>query len=74
MLQPDKKLERSQLVTIARAIRTALSYDSREVRIHRLKHSRYIDVQFLMKELEGIGIVTDCSVGDQAFQFKDEVP
>lgn len=61
----------SQLLTIGRAIRVALGYDSREVKIYRMRHSRYVDVQLLMKQLESIGVVSRESVGDTMGQFKD---
>lgn len=46
----------------ARALRIALGYESREVRIGELKQSRYLDVRKLMQRLEAHGVVEPHSI------------
>lgn len=60
----------SEKVTVARALRSALGYDSREVRIHRLRHNKAIDVILLLRELEDLGLVSRTSMGESIGQFK----
>ena len=59
-------IERHELVTIARALREALSYEgSREVKIDKLRRSPYIDVRALMMRLDAIKLVGEHSIFDR---------
>lgn len=54
----------ADLVTIARALRIMASYDSREMRIHALKTSKFIDVRGLAMRLEAAGHLKENSIDD----------
>ena len=54
----------SELRTVARLLREALAYESREVRIGRIVNSPYLDVQMLAKRLQTEGYLNDHQVHD----------
>ena len=45
-------MKSSELITVARMLRIALGYESREVRIGALLNSPYLDVRMMAKQLE----------------------
>lgn len=57
----------SEELAIARLLREALGYESREVRIAKLKNSPYIDVRMIVSNLERRGLLSEHSVKDTVF-------
>ena len=62
-----------ELQTIARLLRIAMGYESREIRIGAIMNSRYLDVTALGHRLEKAGLMTETSVKDQ-FTFGSYTP
>lgn len=50
-------MKSSELITVARMLRIALGYESREVRIGALLNSPYLDVRMMAKQLEAEGFL-----------------
>lgn len=66
-------ITRAELQTITRMLRTAMGYESREVRIGNLLNSRYLDVRAIAQRMEAEGLLTPTSVKDQ-FTFGSYTP
>lgn len=57
-------LSAPEVVAIARLLRIALGYESREVRIGMIKASKFLDVRGLAMRLEAAGHLKENSVDD----------
>lgn len=51
-------------LAIARMLRVALGYESREVKIGNLKNSPFLDVRQIMARLDARGLIGEASVKD----------
>lgn len=54
----------NELKTVARLLRVALGYESREVRIGEMLASPYLDVRMLAQRLRDEGFMTESSVSE----------
>lgn len=57
-------MQTHELVTVARMLRIALGYDSREMRIDAIKKSKFLDVRGLAMRLQDAGHLKENSIDD----------
>lgn len=57
-------MKTNELRAVARLLHIALGYDSREVRIGKMIESKYLDVRFLVADLQREGLLTDKGVSE----------
>lgn len=55
-------MQQSELLAVARMLREALGYESREVRIGKIRTSKYLDVRMLANQLTAAGLLQDATV------------